>query len=169
MICDVYTAPDPVPKSEHRHSIFLAGGIVGCKSWQDEVIENLKYKINWKKYCVSNPRRSIFPIDDETAAGEQIAWEFDMLERCDIFSMYFVNSDSVQPICMYELGRNVLRMKEKYPQTWKHRIIVSIEDGYKRADDVNIQLSMLGVMAFNDSNPYIHAQMIAIAANNLLN
>lgn len=164
----VYTAPDKIT-SKHddpRNIIFLAGGITGCNNWQQYVIEKLYSSIDFDQYCIANPRRDDFPIDDKNEAFNQISWEFHALEECDIFSMYFVGSESDQPICMYELGRNVVRMKEKYPQSWKHRIVVSIEDGYKRANDVNIQLGLLGVMAFNNATPYIHAQRIAIAAAN---
>lgn len=161
----IYTAPDEILwiDDEPRNIIFLAGGITGCNNWQHDVIERLKYSIDFDRYCIANPRRDDFSIDDKNEAFNQISWEFNTLEKCDIFSMYFVGSESDQPICMYELGRNVVRMKEKYPRSWKHRIIVSIEDGYKRADDVNIQLSLLGVMAFNNATPDIHAQRIAIA------
>lgn len=164
----VYTAPDEISSMDDpRKIIFLAGGITGCNNWQQDVIERLKHSIDSDKYCIANPRRDDFPINGGVvAAFDQIYWEFHALEECDIFSMYFAGSESDQPICMYELGRNVVRMKEKFPQSWKHRIIVSIEDGYKRKNDVNIQLCLLGVMAFNNATPDIHAQRIAIAASN---
>ena len=164
----VYTAPNEISRiDDPRNIIFLAGGITGCNNWQHDVIEKLKHSIDPDQYCIANPRRDDFLINDIDKAFNQISWEFHALEACDIFSMYFVGSESDQPICMYELGRNVVRMKEKYPKSWKHRIIVTIEDGYKRANDVNIQLCLLGVMAFNNATPDIHAQRIAIAAANL--
>ena len=70
------------------------------------------------------------------------SWEFARLEECDIFSMYFCNSDSVQPICMYELGRNIGRMQSKFPTTWRDRISVNVEPGYKREEDVYWQMSL---------------------------
>ncbi len=40
---------------------------------------------------------------------------------------------------MYELGRNLIRMQMKFPKDWENRIVVSVEDGYKRKQDVQIQ------------------------------
>ena len=91
---------------------------------------------------IFNPRRENFPIGDKNAAYEQIQWEFDQLEKCDIFSMYFCAGESDQPICMYELGRNILRMQNKFPADWQERIIISVEDGYKRKQDVLIQTEL---------------------------
>lgn len=121
-------------------SVFLAGGITNCGDWQNKVIELLKNSnIN---LSVFNPRREHFDIHNKDAAFEQIKWEFDRLETADIFSMYFCNSESVQPICMYELGRNVVRMQNRFPSDWEKHILVSVEDGYKRANDVWIQLKL---------------------------
>lgn len=73
---------------------------------------------------------------------KQIEWEFNALENADIFSMYFTSGVSDQPICMYELGRNILNMQIRHPIDWKSRIIISIEDGYKRKQDVIIQTGL---------------------------
>ena len=110
---------------------FLAGGINKCPNWQQEVIEELK-NIGFNEHLVVfNPRRDNFPIDDPNASEEQIAWEFKWLNRADIFSMYFCNSESVQPICFYELGRNLAIRKEN--------CVISVEDGFSRAKDISIQ------------------------------
>ena len=63
-----------------------------------------------------NPRREDW-IEEPGAAERQIEWEFDMIERCDVFTMYFAGGESDQPICMYELGRNIERMKQRFPLT----------------------------------------------------
>jgi Ribonuclease G/E len=56
--------------------------------------------------------------------------------------MYFAASEkSDQPICMYELGRYVTRMQMRFPTDWIDRIIVSSEKGYKRIEDVRLQLA----------------------------
>lgn len=83
-------------------SIFLAGGITNCKDWQKEVIKELEFE----NISIFNPRQENFDITDKNASFKQISWEFERLEQMDIFSMYFCNSESDQPICMYELGRN---------------------------------------------------------------
>ena len=108
---------------------------------------------------VFNPRREHFPIDDPNASKEQIEWEFHWLERMHIFSMYFSAGESVQPICMYELGRNLVRMKE---QGHTNRCIISVEKGYKRESDVVIQTKLAigdGHVILN-ATPKMHAQMI---------
>lgn len=40
--------------------------------------------------------------------------------------MYFCESESVQPICMYELGRNLIRMQQRFPDFY-NRIIIGVE------------------------------------------
>lgn len=141
----VLEAPTYEAFSSDEVLVFLAGGITGCHDWQDQVIEELSKKKHTEKLVILNPRRKNFPISDPNAAREQIAWEFRMLEACDIFSIYFVNSESDQPICMYELGRNICRMEEKhYKGEDILNKIVTVEKGYKRAQDVDIQLGLTG-------------------------
>ena len=98
-----------------------------------------------------NPRRPNFPINDPSAADVQIKWEIDMLEKCDIFmlekcdifSMYFANTlESDQSICFYELGRNIERMKKRFPFDWWERIVVTCEKGFRRWKDVDVQTSL---------------------------
>lgn len=146
----VIIAPENYKIQDDEVSVFLAGGITGCDNWQDDVIQRLK-EIDDKerkegregldKLVLFNPRRENFPINDRTETWNQIEWEFNALERCNIFSMYFCSGDSDQPICMYELGRNVLRMQMKYDKDWWKRIIVSVESGYKREGDVVTQFN----------------------------
>ena len=119
-----------------KPTVFLAGGITNCPEWQDEIIEKLK---DVDAY-VFNPRRKNFPIDDPNAAKEQITWEFDALQRCNIFSMWFSAGKSDQPICMYELGRN-LALFEVALDTDK--VIVGVEPGYCREQDVRIQTALV--------------------------
>ena len=138
----VITAPEEyTPQREDVH-VFLAGGIMDCPDWQSEVIERLSRKRATDHLVVLNPRRADFPMHDPDAATEQINWEFNWLEKCDIFSMYFSEGESVQPICMYELGRNILRTQIRFPEDWHKRIIVSAEHGYKRIKDVQIQTGL---------------------------
>lgn len=119
-------------------SVFLAGGITNCPDWQKEVIEGLSDT----DLTVLNPRRDNFPIHDLNAADDQIAWEFEALEKCDIFSMYFADADSDQPICMYELGRNIARMQMRFPNTWIYRIVITADPNYRRFNDVVIQAKL---------------------------
>ena len=103
---------------------------------------------------VFNPRRKDFPINDPNAAEEQIKWEFNMLEQCDIFSIYFCAGESDQPICMYELGRNICRMQMRFPTNWEMHLAVTVEKGYKREKDVNIQTSLAAIGGIDIDNEY---------------
>ena len=143
--------------------IFLAGGITGCRNWQDDCLKELDYICHNKNVWVYNPRRQFFNLSDPNAATEQIAWEFKHLEEMDIFSMYFCASEtSVGPICLYELGRYLCRMQMRFPKDWMERTVISIEDGYSRLRDVCMQLELaapkLGVLY--RASPSRHAERI---------
>ncbi len=159
----VITAPS---NEEPKYmTLFLAGGITNCKDWQNEVVNN----INSCDITVFNPRQINFDITDHDATRKQIEWEFKRLEQMDIFTMYFCNSDSDQPICMYELGRNIVKMQNRFPNDWENRIVVSVEEGYKRADDVRIQMQLCAPKIFVDcdSSPTQHAYYIRNVVNKL--
>lgn len=140
-------------------SVFLAGGITNCGDWQREVEKHLDCI---EELSVINPRNDKFDITDESASRKQIKWEFDRLEKADIFSMYFCNSGSVQPICLYELGRNIVRMQQRFPNDWEDRIVISIEDGYLRELDVITQMRLCAsrLWVFTNASPYSHAMRI---------
>lgn len=148
----VITAPEKYVLEDGEVSVFLAGGITNCPNWQKDIIERLEY-LNTEKLVVLNPRRENFPINDPLASYQQIEWEFKALENADIFSMYFSGGESVQPICMYELGRNLVKMQVRKPIDWKDRIVISVEDGYKRKQDVIIQTELAC------GNSYINTQI----------
>lgn len=142
----VITAPERVIFPERSIKVFLAGGIQKCPMWQDRVIGNMTstpMESDIDIY-IMNPRRANFPVtNDNLATDIQIRWEFEMLEMCDVFSMYFANTlESDQPICFYELGRNIERMKSRFPDDWNERIVVTCEKGFRRWRDVEVQTSL---------------------------
>lgn len=137
----IITAPQNYDKRSEEISIFLAGGITNCPKWQDEVINKLD-GFGLQKLVIYNPRQEHFDITDTNASYKQIAWEYQYLEKMDIFSMYFSDGNSDQPICMYELGRNIVRMQNRFPYDWRKRIVITCEDGYKRKQDVYIQTKL---------------------------
>lgn len=146
MNVNVVTAPEHRYFPKRSMKIFLAGGICNCIDWQKKVIDEFT-KDNgeifidnptYDELYLLNPRR-VGWIETPGASERQIEWEFDMIERSDVFTMYFAGGDSLQPICMYELGRNILRMQDKYPKTWKDRIIITCDKNYKRLNDVIVQ------------------------------
>ena len=150
----VVTAPHLYIPKHDDITVFLAGGISGCRDWQQEVINNLFQMIGKDdtQVVVYNPRQKDFNIDDPGATEDQITWEFQYLNRVDIFSMYFVGGDQIQPICLYELGRYTARpMCEQ---------VVSIEKDYIRERDVVVQvfLATRGMVPVNlNATPYEHA------------
>ena len=165
---DVITAPELVLFEYTKISVFLAGGITNCRNWQREVIEYLRqYDINNSlNLRVFNPRRDNFDITKDDPE-KQIRWEYATINyRADIFSMYFCNSESDQPICMYELGMHLGKLSEKIRgDVWDHglRTIISVEDGYKRANDVLIQTDLVLGSALKvnlHATPESHAQLI---------
>lgn len=140
-------------------SVFLAGGITNCGDWQKEVEEHLS---SIQELSVINPRNDKFDVTDISASRKQIKWEFEHLEKTDIFSIYFCNSGSVQPICLYELGRNIVRMQQRFPNDWEDRIVISIENGYSRYLDVVEQTSLCAPKLWININatPKSHAMRI---------
>lgn len=127
----IITAIEPI--IEGSPSVFLGGGITNCPPWQDFVLNALQPTHG----VIYNPRRADFPINDPNAAAGQIEWEFRALEQADIFSMWFCNSASDQPICMYELGRH-LAIRELRGEL--DLVAIGVEPGYRRAYDVQKQV-----------------------------
>jgi hypothetical protein len=134
----IITAPQNYNKQSDQISVFLAGGITNCPKWQNEVIRKLE-DFELQSLVIYNPRQEHFDITNPNASYKQIAWEYQYLESMDIFSMYFSDGNSDQPICMYELGRNIIRMQNRFPNDWKERIVITCENGYRRKQDVYIQ------------------------------
>lgn len=134
----VYQAPeDFTNKFYGKHSVFLSGGITGCGDWQRDIIEELgslhdSGMFDLSSLVIFNPRRDEFDMLDRDMAIEQIKWEHRRLEMCDIFSCFFVDSESVQPITLYELGKYATNKNS----------VISIVSGYKRTHDVVTQLAL---------------------------
>ena len=173
----VITAPEQLDSNNYI-SVFLAGGITDCPNWQNEVIEYLRYyEINNKlDLIVYNPRRKFFDINKDDPE-EQIKWEYNAINKADIFSMYFCNSESDQPICMYELGMRLGKIVEN-PHGFlsllngTHNTIISIEDGYKRTNDVIIQTRLAcadTIKVHLHTTPESHAKLIIDEYNNIKN
>lgn len=148
----VLTAPEPL-RCDDLPAVFLAGGITGCPPWQDEVIDFLR---PYDAGVILNPRRKNFPIHDPNAAREQIEWEFHALNMADLFSIWFAGGDSVQPIALYELGRHVMA---QYYTNDLETVVIGVDNGYKRAQDVFIQMELIdpGLSSRISTNIKVHA------------
>ena len=143
----IITAPEEYSLQSDEIGCFLAGGITDCPNWQVEVISNFKkydqkFSNELNGLVLFNPRRENFPISDPNAAQEQIEWEFKWLQRMDLFSMFFTAGRSDQPICMYELGRNICRMMQRFPNDYQNQILISCDPNYRRSQDVKIQVEL---------------------------
>lgn len=123
--------------------VFLAGGICNVPDWQGLVCRSLTntfQNVSNVNVTVFNPRRENFPIHDKSAAYKQISWEHSALDICNIFSMFFSEGESDQPICMFEYGKYL----QKYVsgEFNMYNFIVTAEPGYKRYNDVVIQTAL---------------------------
>lgn len=153
----VITAPHLYIPKHDDVTVFLAGGITGCRDWQKETIEHLRKFVGRDdtQVVVYNPRQENFDINNPTATIDQITWEYQYLNQVDIFSMYFVGGNQIQPICMYELGR--------YIKPYNDQQVVSVEMDYIRKYDVitQIDLTTKGMTTVNaTATPYYHAKHI---------
>ena len=154
----VITAPHLyIPKYDDV-TVFLAGGITGCRDWQKETIEHLRKFVGRDdtQVVVYNPRQEDFVGNyNLNATIDQIIWEYQYLNQVDIFSMYFVGGNQIQPICMYELGR--------YIKPYEEEQVISVEKNYIRKIDVvnQVALTTRGLTAVNtEATPYTHAKAI---------
>lgn len=161
----VYIAPEEYIPQEGDLTCFLAGGITDCWDWQDAVIQELEKFDDLDRLVLFNPRRPNFPIHDPNAAQEQIEWEFNYLNSCDIFSMFFCSGESTQPICMYELGRHLARLENG---SGCQTAVISVEEGYVRQQDVYIQTRLVFDRFFFGKDIGEHIQLILDAYDSLL-
>lgn len=174
----IFTAPDEyrpniesLPFEDNPIKIFLAGSISGALDWQSATLKILEERLENDPVIIYNPRQEKFNMNSRVAAAQQIAWEFRHLEEMDIFTMYFAASEtSVSPISLYELGRNICRMQMRFPTDWQRRILVDIEDGYLRQQDVIEQVDHATgyqVTPIHHSSPKLHAERIYYAVRNI--
>jgi hypothetical protein len=111
-----------------KKSLFLAGGISGCRNWQAEVVAYTQ-SID---YILYNPRREYYDITNQDIAEEQITWEEEMMRKADFIAFYFCR-ETICPITLYELG--VYNMTKK-------PIIVGMDQDYSRRLDIEIQTKL---------------------------
>lgn len=143
----VITCPEDVELASYNLvfaiPVFLAGGITNCEEWQKTVINY--FKENWKHergIIFLNPRRDSFDVTNPNATREQIEWEFKYLNTPHVlFSMYFSNSPSPQPICFYEMGRALGKVFEidDFDESRKNDVFVATHKDFHRKADVLIQ------------------------------
>lgn len=170
----IITAPEFYYHGIHRKDItcFLAGGITNCPGWQNDVIDYLKeHEEECSDLVILNPRRKDFSIQDTSATIAQIIWESHNLQLCDIFSMYFANTEkSDQPICFYELGRNVTRLVYEKGTEAKSHMVISYDENFRRKQDVMMQTTLATggtIIVHETKTPQEHARYIIDAYEKL--
>lgn len=126
----VITAPNDWEKREGP-GIFLAGGISGCRDWQERAIKSLQDH----DVVLLNPRRQAkhFNTLDPRVGREQIVWEHRYLAQADAIVFWFPPETDC-PIALYELGA---WSKSDKP------IIVGTHSGYRRRFDVVEQIRLV--------------------------
>lgn len=131
------TAPDPIPVDTNGPFVFLAGGITNCGEWQQEMISFLDQQLTphseYNDVVILNPRRN--GVDWVDIADQQIKWKFNAIKMSDIFTMWFDGSESIQPICLFELGKALVT---------KERIVLGVHTKYRRYYDVQYQCALEG-------------------------
>ena len=156
----VITAPEYYVPTREEITVFLAGGITNCENWQKEVIDYLMSLPEEKtdRLVIFNPRHDKWPKNSDTEEiRRQINWEADYIRSADIFTMYFTNTEkSDQSICFYELGKYANRNNNDISY------IISYQEGFKRALDVEFQMEILSPIIKVNKNitPEQHAELI---------
>lgn len=118
-------------------SIFLGGGITGCRNWQKEAIDRFRWI---EGLYILNPRRAFWDDNDKTQGHHQINWEFEMIERASQI-MFWFTKETPQPIVLYELGKEMGYRKACSEEGYGSKPIwVGTDLLYPRAFDVREQL-----------------------------
>jgi hypothetical protein len=126
----------PNPLKGPRPWLFLGGGITGCREWQNEVRHALD---DFEHGTLINPRRTEWDIGDPGIGEQQIECEFHAIHQCDIFSLWF-SSETVQPICMFELGAALTRYRMGDQRN--KALVLGVDPEYERRFDVDKQTAL---------------------------
>lgn len=143
----IYTPPDNISKRDRlKKSVFLAGTIEQGKAenWQKELGEfflDLGYN-------VFNPRRENYDASwvqsmDNPEFFQQVNWELNALDNCDLILMNFI-PNTISPISLYEFGR--------YSNSGK--ISVVCPDGFFRKGNIEIGCHKDNIPLFDSLDTY---------------
>ena len=117
----------PNPELPPGPSLFLAGGITGCRDWQRDAISALADT----DITIFNPRRAVWPSDPKEV-DRQIAWERERLNYATLISFWFT-PETICPITLLELGYSLEKSAE---------VAVGCAPEYSRKKDVESQLHL---------------------------
>lgn len=122
-------APAEIDATLHD-SIFLAGGIVGCPDWQQEIKKLLE--CTRQGFWIFNPRRKEFPDKDPQVKEEQKKWEYKYLNKVTAILFWFPK-EMTRPTTLFQLGAH---LKDDKP------IFVGVHPNYPRKREVEIQIEL---------------------------
>lgn len=152
----IVTSPAPVPASDTRLKVFLAGSIeMGTAGdWQQQV----QAALSEEDVLMLNPRRADWnpawrAEADEPEFRRQVEWELDALEQADIVLMYFAPGTQ-SPITLLEFGL--------YARSGK--LLVAAPAGYWRKGNLDITGDRYGVPRHDDLPALIDALKQRITA-----
>lgn len=139
----IYTPPQNITERDRtKQYVFLAGSIEMGKAedWQTEMGEYFTNH-NWG---VFNPRRADWDSSwkqefTNPQFFQQVNWELDALERCDMIVLYLI-PNTMSPISLLELG---LHANEK-------NLCVVCPEGFWRKGNVDIVCNRYNIPLFND-------------------
>jgi len=133
----LFHAPDFVPPSYFKRSLFLAGGIgalTPVSDWQSELVARLR-DTDW---TLLNPRRDDYPADNPHALREQIEWEHRHLQAAGAVSFWFP-PETLCPITLYELGAWA---NWRGADGRQKPLVVGAHPDYAKRADLKIQLEL---------------------------
>ena len=149
----------PFPISNDAFSLFLAGSIeMGTAvDWQSKVemkFEN--FNVN-----IFNPRRDDWDSSweqkfENEKFREQVEWELNALESCDVIAMYF-DPSTKSPISLLELGL--------FARTGK--MIVCCPEGFWRKGNVDVVCNKYAVKQVTDLDALIQEVYSRIVLHNV--
>ncbi len=143
------TSPGPLPPSDGRVTVFLAGSIEMGKAgdWQAQVQQALADD----GVLMLNPRREDWnpawkPSADDANFRQQVQWELAALEKADIVLMYFAPGTQ-SPITLLEFGL--------YARSGK--LLVAAQEGFWRKGNLDITGDRYGVPRYDSLPELIEA------------
>jgi hypothetical protein len=132
----------------NNFTIFLAGSIEqgSAEDWQEQLAKGVEQYYN---LTLINPRRDSWNSDwkqdiNNPQFREQVEWELDCLEDCDLIIMYF-QPGSKSPISLLEFGM--------YAKSSK--MIVCCPDGFWRKGNVEVVCAKYKIELLNSMEKLI--------------
>lgn len=148
MIAQHIKSPNRIIDNGHT-CVFLAGSIEqgNAINWQDRIVDEFSFNVNFL-----NPRRDNWDASWEQSINnpnfyEQVTWELDMLDLCDIIVMYF-DPNTKSPISLLELGL--------YAYAGRN-MLVCCPEGFWRKGNVDIVCQRYNIPCFNNIETLIVA------------